>query len=267
MMMRNMSLFCMLALVSVPLALAGTDSKTAPTGFAVTPPATAAAPVANLSVQEIVDKNVAARGGLKAWRGVQAMAMTGKMDAGRGVQLPFRMEMKRPRKSRLEIEFQGKTAVQVFDGTKGWKLRPYLNRKDIEPFTADEMKVAAQQQELDGPLVDYSAKGTKVDFAGVEQVKGRDAYKLKLTLKGGTQRLVWVDAQSFLDVKIDGSRRLDGKTHPVATYFLDYRSREGVMVPYTLETTVEGVNGSEKVVFESVVLNPKLDDSRFSKPQ
>ena len=44
------------------------------------------------------------------------------------------MEAKRPDKSRVEIEFAGTTAVQVYDGTHGWKLRPFLNRSDVEPF-------------------------------------------------------------------------------------------------------------------------------------
>jgi len=68
--------------------------------------------------------------------------------------------MKRPGKSRVEIEFAGKTAVQVYDGTNGWKLRPYLNRNDVEPFTAEEAKSEAGKT-LDGPLVDYAAKGTR----------------------------------------------------------------------------------------------------------
>lgn len=252
----------------------------------------------------VIEKNVAARGGLQAWRAVQTMSMSGKMDAGKArdpaevamamqrvahrtgaerrqalpegpkedtgktVQLPFVMEMERPRKVRLEIQFSGQTAVQVFDGTDGWKLRPFLGRHEVEAYTAEEQQAASEQQDLDGPLIDYAVKGIKVDLEGTEQVEGRDAYKLKLTLKDGQVRHVWVDAQTFLDVKIDGSpRRLDGKYHAVETYLRDYRSVDGLMVPHVLETSVEGVKGSQKIVIERVALNPKLDDSRFAKPE
>ncbi len=251
-MLRNTSLFCIVLFLFVPLTMAGAETDTTTT---------------QLTAAQIVNKNVSARGGLEAWRAVRSLSMSGKMDAGKGVQLPFVMEMKRPRKMRLEIQFQGQAAVQVFDGANGWKLRPFLGRRDVDPYTAEEMKAASQQQDLDGPLVDYAAKGTKVELEGTEPVNGRDAYKLKLTLRGDQVRHVWVDAQTFLDVKIDGTRRMDGKPRPMFTYFRDYKSVQGLMIPYVLETSVEGVKDSHNMTIESVAVNANLEDSRFTKPQ
>jgi hypothetical protein len=128
------------------------------------------------------------------------------------------------------------------------------------------MKQAAQQQELDGFLIDYKAKGSKVEADGMEQVNGHDAYKLKLTLKDGEVRHVWVDAKTFLDVKIDGTRRMDGKARQVATYMSDYRNVKGVKVPFVMETSVEGVNGSERIAIKQVEVNPKLADAQFTRP-
>lgn len=249
-------------------------------------------PAPKLSAAEIVNKSVAASGGLQAWRSVQSIVMKGKMDAGGNnrptlpmpgkragqqmpsprpaeqVRLPFVMEMKRPHKMRVELQFNGQTAVQVFDGSNGWKLRPFLNRHEVEPFTPEEMKATALQADLDGPLVDYAAKGTKVDVEGIEKVLDGNAYRLKLTLKNGQTQHVWVDTKSFLEVKIEGTpRRLDGKYHPVATYLRDYQPVNGLMVPHTLETAVEGVKQTEKIEIESVSVNTKLDDSLFAKLQ
>src|SRR4029077_14299215 len=114
------------------------------------------------------------------------------------VELPFVMDMARPRKLRVELQFNGQTAIQVYDGANGWKLRPFLNRRVVEPFTTDEMKLASMQADLDGPLVDYAAKGTQIELAGVEKVEDRDTYKLKLTMKNGRAIHVWIDAQTFL---------------------------------------------------------------------
>ena len=254
----------------------------------------------SLSAAQIVDKHVAARGGLAAWRAVQTLSLSGKMDAGSGssdaaqqlaiqrrtrgaktpaakpdeaaeaakqVQLPFVLEMKRPRKSRVEIEFGGKTAVQVYDGAQGWKKRPFLNRDTFEPFTADEAKSEANKAELDGPLVDYAAKGTKVELVAVEPVAGHDAYKLKLTSKSGAVQHVWIDTASFLDVKVEGlPRRMDGRMHNVYVYQRDFRSVQGVMIPFVLETAVDGYPGTHKMLIEKATVNPKLEDSRFVKP-
>lgn len=261
-------------------------------------PLAAKAQTANLSATQIVEKNIAARGGLQAWRGLQTMTWTGKMDAGGGdsvarsrrvalapsssnapamtppdtktqqVQLPFTLYLKRGHKSRIELEFAGKKPVQVYDGTNGWKYRPFLNREDVEPFTADELKSEAGKSDLDGPLVDYAAKGTKIESAGVEKVEGHDCYKLKLTLKGGDVQYVWIDSQTFLDVKVSGTpRRMDGRMHNVYIYQRDFKTVQGLVLPQVLETAVDGYRDTHKMVIESLVINPKLDDSLFKKPQ
>jgi hypothetical protein len=272
------------ALVAVTVAISGCHSA------------------AERSAEPIVEKNAEARGGLKAWRAVTSMTMSGKLDAGKPrdpvklaasylkprtqakadarkalaqpraaeevkpVQLPFVMELKRPRMTRVEIRFRDQTAVQVYDGSQGWKVRPFLGRHEVEPFTADELRIASQQTDLDGPLIDYAKKGNKVELEGTEPVDGRDAYRLKITSREGQVRHVWVDATTYLDVKVDGTRRMDGKPRPVWTTYRDFRSVNGLMVPHVMETTVEGVAGSEKIVLDRVALNPPLDDDRFARP-
>ena len=247
---------------------------------------------ANLTAEQVVEKNIAARGGLQAWRAVQTLSMSGKVDAGGNesptlpvqgvktggmqlpkrpaeqVQLPFRLELKRVRKSRLELDFSGKTAVQVYDGNSGWKLRPFLNRHEVEAYTTDELKAATLQSDLDGYLIDHPAKGTKVELEGTDKVEGKDAYRLKLTFKDGQTLHLWVDANTFLEAKIEGTpRRLDGKYHPVETYYRDYRTVAGLMIPYVMETKVQGVKQTEKIEIENVAVNPRVEDSRFAKLQ
>jgi len=255
-----------------------------------------------LSAAEIVDKNVAARGGLQAWRSVDTMTMAGKMAAGGNrrppttagaptqgkkrapvapptttteeVQLPFLMELKRPGKVRVEIQFNGKTAIQVFDGKNGWKLRPFLGRNDVEPYTTEEAKGAALASDLDGPLIDYAAKGNKVELEAIERVEGNDCYKLKLTLKSGAVTHAWIDAKTFLEAKMEGQpKTLDGVSHPVEVYYRDYRNVNGLQIPFVLETQVQPVKTgqrqtsaqSEKTVIEKVNINPKLDDALFTR--
>jgi outer membrane lipoprotein-sorting protein len=258
-----------------------------------------------LSTQQIIDKYVAARGGLQAWRALQSISYNGKLEAGYGdsaarssqyvsnaalslkarerkvrqqiaapktdakqVELPFLLEMKRPNKSRVEVEFDGKTAVQVYDGTRGWMVRPYLNRDDWEPFSPEQAKIQAAEPGMDGLLMDYASRGTKVDFESMEPLEGHPAYKLKLTLKDGAVRHVWIDSQTFLDVKIEGTpRRMNGSMHSVWVYQRDFRSVQGVMVPFVLETAIDGYPTTHKMTIEKVALNPKLDDTLFVKPK
>ena len=276
-MKRAYSVGILLALAPTLMAGADTTSK-------------ATAP--QLSVAQIVEKNVNARGGLDRWRAVQSFEMKGKLQAGGNrrstipvpgtqitpevkvnrlaeqVELPFVWELGRGKKQRLEIQFNGQTSVQVYDGSQGWKLRLFLNRHEVEKFTPDELKESEKNADLDGFLIDYAAKGSHVEFAGVEQVEGRSAYKLKVTDKNAYTRHVWVDAENFLEVKVEGTpRRLDGKYHPVAVFLRDYRSVNGLMMPYLMETSVEGVKDTEKIKFEEIVSNPKLDATQFAMPR
>jgi hypothetical protein len=140
------------------------------------------------------------------------------------------------------------------------------------------MKIASMQSDLDGPLVDYAAKGTRVELDADEKVEGRDTYKLKLTMKNGQVLHVWIDSQSFLETKIEGApRRLDGVDHPVEIYFRDYRAVDGLKMPFVLETKVLPVAKNafglrdtpvpvERITVEKVEVNPKLEESHFSKP-
>ncbi|MEN6587581.1 MAG: outer membrane lipoprotein-sorting protein [Sulfuricella sp.] len=228
------------------------------------------APAAKLTAAQVVDRNVAARGGLEAWRAVGTLTLSGRLEAGgkKNTELPFVMKMKRSHMSRLEIRFQDQTAVQVYDGAQGWKIRPFLGRDDAEPFTPAEAKAAAAWEELDGPLVDYVKKGTKVELVGTEAVEGRNAYKLKLTMKNGEARNIWIDAASFLEAKMDGEpRKMDGKLRNVAIYFRDYKSVNGLTVPHVLETVVEKDKQPHKMTIERVAVNQPMEGALFAKPQ
>jgi outer membrane lipoprotein-sorting protein len=232
--------------------------------------ATRTAAPASLGVDQIVERNVAARGGLAAWRAVKTLTIAGELDAGGKPNhaLPFVLKEKRPRKSRLEIVFAERTSVQVYDGTQGWKVRPFLNRNEVETFTSAEAKSAAAEQDIDGPLVDYAAKGTQIALAGTESVEGHSAYKLKLTLRNGEKRNLWIDAGNFLELKMEGEpRKLDGRMHNVAVYFRDYKTDHGITTPRLQETAVEGVKQTYKMTISRVSVNEPIEDSAFQKPQ
>jgi len=283
-------------------------AKTAPTS-PVAPPIKPATDLkrapADVTAAQVVQKHIAARGGMQVWQSLQSMVWNGKMYVGFGdsaarsaryvsnesmrsagqqraalikaqnqqpaekqIQVPSVLELKRPDKSRIEIEFAGKTSVQVFDGKNGWMKRPYLNRDTWEPFSTEQTQSQVGKWDLEGPLVDYVAKGTKVDLEGIEPVEGKDAYRLQLTMKSGEVQHIWIDTKSFLDVKVEGTpRRMDSKMRTVWVYQRDFRPVQGVMVPFVLETAVDGYKDTHKMVIDKVTLNPVLDDSMFARPK
>ena len=230
----------------------------------------AAAPAqAAPGVQQILDANAKARGGLATWRAVNTLTTEGAMDAGGkpNRELHYVLHQKRGRKQRLELTVKDQVAVQVYDGVQGWKVRPYLNTSEVQPYTAAETEVAQRAEELDGLLLDAAAKRTQISYVGEEKIDGKDNYRLHVVPAQGKPRDVWLDASTYLETRIEGDpRRLDGRMHAVSVYYKDYRPEHGLVLPHLQETVVEGVKERYKLTITKATVNEPLPDSLFAKP-
>jgi outer membrane lipoprotein-sorting protein len=216
------------------------------------------------TVDRLVARNVAARGGAEVWRAVSSLRFTGRMDVGRGLLVPYVLEQKRPRKMRLEYVFDGETVVQASDGKTGWKLAPFRGQAKPEPLTQEELREAAASADPYGLLFDYVRRGHAVELLGREQVQGRDAFKLKVTLPGGAVRWVYVDGESGLEVKVDAMRRIAGREQRVETFYHDWKAADGLLVPRRYETRAEGAKASHLLTVDTVLVNPPIDNARFA---
>lgn len=233
-------------------------------------PAAGASSEPGLSAAQIVEKNVAARGGADAWRKIQTMIWIGHVESANVAvpTLPFVLELKRPNKTRFEITAFNQVAVRVYDGANGWKLRPSRNGKpDLQPYTPDEQKFAHEEQVIDGPLIDYQAKGVGVSLEGLDEVEGHKAYRLSVRLPSGVSHHMWIDAQTFLDIKYAReTRNAIGQPATVSVFYRNYKSVEGLQIPAIIETGVGTTQPKNKLVIEKIALNPPLEDWRFAKP-
>lgn len=223
-----------------------------------------------LTPAQIIEKNVAARGGLEAWRKIQTMVWVGHIERAHATapSLPFVLEMKRPNKTRFEIKAQSQRTERRFDGTQGWKQRPSKNGlPELQPYTDQELSFARDAQGIDGPLLDYQAKGIAVALDGIDEIEGHKAYRLNVKLPSGVSHSVWIDAQTFLDIKYDReSRSALGQSNTVSVFYRNYRTIEGVQIPFTIETGTDTAKAADKMVIDKISLNPPLEDRIFAKP-
>ncbi len=222
-----------------------------------------------LTAEQVVDKNVAARGGVEAWRKIETMVWMGHLESVRAqVPRPFTMEQKRPNKSRFEITTMSEKTLRTFDGTRGWKVKPARNgRGTPEPYTPQEVTFAFRAQGIDGPLIDYQAKRNTVALEGIEEVAGSKAYRLKVELASGETDHVWVDASTFLEVRYDRpSYGPAGTPQTVSFFYRDYKAVEGLQLPMVIETAHAADAPPDKMVIDRVLLNPPVDDRAFAQP-
>ena len=230
------------------------------------PAQTAASPPAP-TVDEIVAKHLAARGGREALAAVKTLRMSGRATAGPGREAVLRREIARPGKIRTEFVFQGTTGVYAWDGSQGWRVSPLDGSLEAEPLPDDEAAASAEQADIEGPLVDWKAKGHKVELVGTASLPGGPAHELKVTLKSGAVRRVFVDAATGFIVRTESTRRMRGHDVALETDFGDYRKTDGVAFPHSIEGSARGRPNRLRIVVDSVEVNPRLDESRFKMPR
>jgi hypothetical protein len=232
-----------------------------------------------LSAREIVEKNIAARGGINSLRSTQSMVWVGHIRSANGpvAELPFILEMKRTVnrqpgnkqsqiKTRFEIKAQSLASLRVYDGSRGWKW--HINssgRPETQAYTAEELRFERDGPGLEMPFSNPDA--LDVALEGTDQVEGRRAYRISEHMPSGAIRHVWIDAENFLIVKSDReARNTLGQTGVVVMAYRDYRLVDGLQLPFTIESGAGSGKATDKMVIDRIVLNPRLDDMQFAQP-
>jgi outer membrane lipoprotein-sorting protein len=226
-----------------------------------------ALPAAAQTADDVVNKNLQAMGGVDKLKAVKSVRITGTMTVGPGIEAPVTLELKRPNMMRIDISIQGMTGSQAYDGTSGWSLMPFAGSPTPQPMPADDAKIAAEQADMDGPLMDYQAKGNTVELLGKEVVEGADTYKLKVTKKDGTTTVYYIDAEHFLVIKQEAKRTVRGSEIDSETIVGDYKDVDGLMMAHSIDSGAKGMPMRQKLTITKVEVNVPIDDARFKMPK
>jgi hypothetical protein len=217
------------------------------------------------TVDEIIAKNIQARGGLDKLRAIKTLRVTAKLSQG-GFRAAFVQENKRDDKVREEVIIQGLAQIQAYDGHAAWQINPFGGRKDPELMSQDDSRSLILDADLEGPLVDYKRKGHQAELVGHDAVEGTDCYKIKLTLKNGDVRYYYLDADSYLEIKFETQSKVRGAVQYNDTLLGDYEQVEGVYFPFSIETAETGTDNWTRFTVEKIEPNVSMEDTRFSLP-
>jgi len=218
------------------------------------------------TLDDIIARNVESRGGREAFAAVATARLTGTVTAG-GVTNPITIEYKRPDKIRIEIVTQGVTTVQAFDGEIGWALLPQLDSDAPAELTGPSLRQLQDRADvIEGPLVGYAEKGHTVELLGQEDVEGRPAYKLLVKRRSGTELTVYLDAETFLEVRQVTEANVSGSQLPVTVFLEDYEPVGGLLRPRKIRAVSRGGFLNQELDIEKTELNVDIDDARFLPP-
>jgi hypothetical protein len=219
------------------------------------------------TLDELVAKNIEAKGGIQALRALQSLKLTGKVLVNEGkVQFAYTETKKQPGRIRSEATLQGLTEIEASDGKEGWKISPFQGRKDPERMSADDVKPLIEQAEIDGPLVDWKEKGSTLEYVGREDVDGTSAYKIKVVRKNGDVESVFLDPDHFLEIRTLTQRVRHGAQEEVEKDIGDYEKIAGVFIPFSIEEGNKGDPDKQKTVIERAEANVQVDDAIFKFP-
>ena len=200
------------------------------------------------TVDELVAKNIEAKGGAGALNSLQTLRSTGKLllPFQGQIELGYLETKKRPDEVRIEASLQGMTQIEAFDGKDGWKISPFFGRKDPERTSADDVKALVEDSEMGGPLADWKTKGSTIEYLGTEDVDGTLAHKLKVVRKNGDVSFVYLDPDHFLEIRIVTQRMRHGAHEEVETDLGDYEKAGGVFIPTSIEVGRKGLRTSKR---------------------
>ncbi|MBA3949277.1 MAG: hypothetical protein H0X44_04960 [Acidobacteria bacterium] len=212
----------------------------------------------------LIQRNLAARGGVDRMKAITTMRHT------RTVGTPFSnvkvvLIRQRPNLLRVEQTPSGRpTTARIVtpDGSwdetpQGWKARSATNLAEGLDVEAD----------FDGLLVDYQAKGHRAEYVGLDKIGGKPAHHLKLTLKSGAERHVYLDPVTFLERRHTGSLRTPTDAAvPFIMDFSDWREVNGVLFPFAMDEDREAMGQTYAIYVESIEVNVPVDAAGFAAP-
>lgn len=216
------------------------------------------------SLDMVIANYEAAVGGVEKWQTLQSRKMTGKANQ-MGMEFPVVMLQARPNKQKLTVDIQGMTIVDAFDGSTGWNINPFMGGNTPTKKTAEESKEAAKQS-FEDDLLGYAQKGHQVELNGNETVEGVETIVLKLKTKDGDERIYYMDPDNYVPIMIKSfasSGQMKGMA--VEQYMSDYQEVEGMMMPFSMVTKVQG-QVIASVTIQKVECNPAVSDSDFAFP-
>jgi hypothetical protein len=225
-----------------------------------------AAPARAQTADDVIARYITRVGGMEKIAAARSLRRTGKYVGSGGFEAIVVQENRRPNAVREEFTLQGMTLVNAYDGKTGWKIDPFGGKKDPEALTEEEMHGILLDADFDEPLIDYKQKGNRAELVGTDQVEGTPVYKLRITLPNGDVRHYYMDADSYVPIRMEEKRLIRGAEQEYETTLGDYKPVNGWLMPFSYETGRKGDQNKASITYEKIEANVPLDDRRFAKP-
>jgi zinc protease len=254
-MMKFKSIFTLLAIFIIPLALFGQD--------ALPKPAAASSVAKTPTVTQILDKYVKAIGGRDAYMKFKSRTMQGTVElTPMGVKGTMESFAAAPDKLLTKINLSGIGEVlDGYDGKVAWTVNPIQGSRVKSGQELLQVKSNGsfyREVELDKT---YS----KLDVEGMEKIGNKTAYIVSASSASIPAETLYFDAESGLLLRHDTTSITPEGSTAVKNYYEDYRDSDGIKLPFKIRAVTPSF---EIVTLITEIKNgPPIEDTKFSRPK
>ena len=215
------------------------------------------------TADELIVKNLSARGGADKLRAIRTMTMTGTISFG-DPSSPLTVKAGRPNQIREDFAIDGTSITRAYDGSSGWEKKG----DQVRLLEAGELNNIREEAEnaIEGPLLDYGARGSKAETLGKVDLNGKPAYKLKITTGLGTSITQFLDATTYLEIHEEIERSVNGSGMTIVEDVGDYRDVDGVKFAHRFVSGTRENPSASTLQIEKMQLNLRVEPSEFNKP-
>ncbi|MFI5196021.1 MAG: hypothetical protein ACHQD8_02935 [Chitinophagales bacterium] len=213
------------------------------------------------TADEIIQKHITAIGGADNWKKITSIKMTGSINAG-GAELPISFITVNGKGWRMEFSINGMSNYTILTTKEGWAYFPIQGQTKPEAMTADDVKESQDQLDIQGPLIDYQAKGNKVTYLGKDDMEGTECHKIKVAYPNGKEETMYIDASNYYHIRSVEKTKSNGKEEEQTQNFGNFQKiPEGIVYPMSIEG-----GGMGRMEIKTVEINKPVDESIF-KPE
>ncbi len=217
------------------------------------------------TVDELVAKNIEAKGGIEKIKAIKSTRTVGKLQQG-SFSAQLSVDAKEPGQVRQSFTIQGMTQTVAYDGSTGWQISPFQGRRDPELLGEDDLRGVVEDADFYGPLVDYEKKGSTISYLGHDTVDGDDALRLKLTLRNGDILYYYLDPDTYLEIRTEKVQFIRGAVRETFSEFGSYKKVNGVYFPFSIESGSKDFPGRAKITIERIEANVPMEANEFKWP-
>ena len=222
--------------------------------------------ISSLSAQELQEvlNNYYETVGMEKMHQVNNMVTKGSINQ-MGMDMTYTITITRSGKMYLEVPLQGMVMKRGYDGTEGWMTAPWTGSSDPIALGEFEVKAIKNQVDIEGMLYQPETKGYTVEFLGKEDMEGSPVFVIKLTDAAGDIYQFYLDAENYVILKNKNTLNYQGSKIESETLMSNYKPVDGMIMPYSMESKINGQLQSV-ITVDEYLFNQDVNDSIFIKP-